>query len=219
MDGCGCDGYASPIDDSTARRDRDRYRSHGPDRTTRMLLDMITADSPSGATVLDVGGGIGIINHELLKRGASSAVLVEASAAYLDLARREAEAAGLGDRIAILAGDFVRRAADVGAADIVTLDRVVCCYPDADALMAAASSKSRRLLGLVLPRDRWFVRWAVRLENVRWWLRRSAYRAVVHPTDRIDRLAATAGLRPRAESGTLVWRVVLYARVEPDPAA
>ena len=80
--------------------------------------------------------------------------------------------------------------------------------------MTASAEKSRKLLGLVLPRDRWYVRWAVRLDNVRWWLLRSAYRAQAHANARIDELAMARDLRPIAEDFTLFWRVVLYARRE-----
>ena len=76
MDACGCDGYASPFDERSARTDRDTYHANGPDRTTRMLLDMIEAEDPRDLTLLDVGGGIGIIDIELLRAGARHAVLV-----------------------------------------------------------------------------------------------------------------------------------------------
>ena len=217
MDSCGCDGYATPVDATLAEHDRRAYHARGPDRTTRMLLEMIVAAGATDATLLDVGGGIGVIDHELLKAGARSAVLVEASPAYLDAARAEAQEADLLDRLTIVAGDLVRRAADIDPADIVTLDRVVCCYPEADALITASAERSRRLLGLVLPRDRWYVRWAIRLDNVRWWLMRSAYRAQAHANARIDALAMAKGLRPISEDFTHFWRVVLYARrEEPD---
>ena len=104
MDACGCDDYASPIDASTAQADRASYHSAGPDRTTRMLLDMIAANTESGVSLLDVGGGIGVIAHELLKSRANRAVLVEASPAYLEAARDEATEAGLADRLEIVAG-------------------------------------------------------------------------------------------------------------------
>lgn len=76
---CGCDGYASPIDAGIAAADRRHYHRKGPDPTTRLLLDMIRADASTGATVLDIGGGIGVIDIELLRTIASRAVLVEAS--------------------------------------------------------------------------------------------------------------------------------------------
>jgi hypothetical protein len=65
---------------------------------------------------------------------------------------------------------------------------------------------------LVLPQDRWYVRWLIRLDNARWWLKRSAYRAYVHANTRIDEQLVAAGLSVRAESGTRFWRVVLYER-------
>lgn len=214
MDCCGCDDYPSaPFDPDEAQRVRDRYHDVGPDETTQMLLDMIGAEGASGATVLDIGGGIGIIDHELLRRGAGRAVIVEASPAYLAAARDEASMAGLLDRIDIVAGDFVRHAEALEEADIVTLDRVVCCYRAADELVPASAAHARRLYGLVLPRDRWYVRWLIRLENVRWRLKRSAYRAYAHPNARIDAQVRAAGLQPRSEAFTAFWRVVLYERV------
>ena len=111
-------------------------------------------------------------------------------------------------------GDFVRRAAETDAADIVTLHRVVCCYPDADALVGLSSARARRVYGLVLPRDRWVTRAVLRLLNVTMWIRRKAYRAYVHPNARVDALAAASGLEPRAETGTFIWRVVVYDRAD-----
>lgn len=212
MDACGCDDRPTPFDDRQARRDRERYRSGGPDETTRMLLDMIVSRGAAGATVLDIGGGIGVIDHELMAAGARRAVLIDASPAALRAARAEAEAAGLGDRLRILAGDFVGQADRIDAADIVTLDRVVCCYGGVEALISASAARARRLYGLVLPRDRWYIPWLTRLENVQWWLRRSAFRAYAHANARVDALVADAGLSLRAEAFTSYWRVVLFER-------
>jgi len=214
MECCGCDGYATPFDRDEARRDRDRYHADGPDETTRLLLDMIGSEAAQGATVLDIGGGIGVIDQELLRRGASRAVLVDASPAYLDAAREEAADAALLDRWQIVAGDFVRHADAVASADIVTLDRVVCCYDAVDELVPASAAHARRLYGLVLPRDRWYVRWLIRLDNVRYRFQRRAYRAYAHANVRVDEHARAAGLRPRSEAFTRYWRVVLYERVD-----
>jgi magnesium-protoporphyrin O-methyltransferase len=214
MDACGCEpgGFASIFDRRNAERDRDRYRRNGPDRTTRMLLELLGPYHAAGSTVLDVGGGIGIIDHELLKSGAGHAVLVDGSQASLEVARQEARRLGLLDRIEFVEGDFVRRAAALDPAEIVTLDRVVCCYPDAEGLVSLSAARARTAYGLVLPRDRWLVRVAVRLENLWFRLRRSPYRAYVHPTDRVDAIVAATGLHPGAERHTAYWRVVVYDR-------
>ncbi len=214
MDACGCDadGFASIFDRRRAERDRDRYRRSGPDRTTRMLLELLAPYRSTGSTVLDIGGGIGIIDHELLRTGAGHAVLVDGSTASLEVARQEARRLNLLDRIEFVEGDFVRRAAAIDAADIVTLDRVVCCYPDAEGLVGLSAARVRTVYGLVLPRDRRLVRIAIRLENLWFRLRRKAYRAYVHPTARVDEIAAANGLHPGSERHTIFWRVVIYDR-------
>jgi hypothetical protein len=212
MDACGCDDFASIFDRRTAEDDRDRYRRKGPDRTTRMLLDLLAPYRSAGSTLLDIGGGIGVIDHELLRAGAGHAVLVDGSTAYLDVARQEARRTHTLDRIEFVEGDFVRRAEAIDPADIVTLDRVICCYPDAEGLVGLSAERARTAYGLVLPRDRWFVRLAIRLENLWFRLRRKAYRAYAHPNARVDELAAATGLHPASERGTLLWRVVVYDR-------
>jgi magnesium-protoporphyrin O-methyltransferase len=220
MDACGCDEFASIFDRRTAEHDRDRYRRNGPDKTTRMLLELLEPYRSTGSSVLDIGGGIGVVDHELLRAGAGHAVLVDASTAYLDVARQEARRLNLLDRIEFVEGDFVRRAAAIDPADIVTLDRVVCCYPDAEALVGLSAARARTVYGLVLPRDRRLVRIAIRLENAWFRLRRKAYRAYAHPTATVDALVGASGLRPTAERGTYFWRVVVYDRtVTPSGAS
>lgn len=177
-----------------------------------MLLDLLRPSVDASTTVLDIGSGIGIIDQELLRAGAAHAVLVDGSAAYLEVARHEARRTDLLDRMDIVEGDFVRRAGEVADAEIVTLDRVICCYPDADGLVAGSAALARRLYGVVLPRDRWVTRTVLRLVNAWYRLRGRAYRAYVHPNARIDELASAAGLRLRVETGTFVWRVALYER-------
>jgi magnesium-protoporphyrin O-methyltransferase len=212
MDTCGCDDHFSIFDRRTAVQDRDRYRQQGPDRTTQMLLDMIAPAVSSGATLLDIGGGIGVIDHELLRAGAGHAVIVDASPAYLQVARDEARSQNLLNRIDFVDGDFVRHAPGIDSADIVTLDRVVCCYPDAEALVGLSAAKARRIYGLVLPRDGLLIRLGLGLTNIGFKLRRRTYRAYGHPNAIVDRLVAEHGLRPLAERTTWFWRVVVYER-------
>ena len=212
MDACGCDEFATIFDRRTAEHDLERYRTKGPDRTTRMLLDMVRPVMTTGATVLDIGGGVGVLDHELLRAGAGHATLVDASAAYLTAARQEANRRNLLDRIEFVEGDFVRHAQGINPADMVTLDRVVCCYGDAAGLVGLSADRARRIYGLVLPRDGWLIRLSIRLVNVGFRIRRKAYRAYAHPNAVIDRLVAERGLQPRQERSTWFWRVVVYER-------
>jgi predicted TPR repeat methyltransferase len=212
VDACGCANPLSIFDEKTAKADLARYRSRGPDRTTGMLLDMIRSVGLRQATVLDVGGGIGVIGHELVNDGADHVVLVEASTPALDVARDEARRRGHVDRLECIDGDFVSRAPSIDRAQIVTLDRVVCCYADVSSLVRMSASRARALYGLVLPRDRAIVRLGLRALNVWYRLRGVAYRAYAHPNRFVDSLVADAGLQPRTEARTFFWRVVLYHR-------
>jgi magnesium-protoporphyrin O-methyltransferase len=177
-----------------------------------MLLDLIAPYRSSGSTLLDIGGGIGVIDQELLRSGVGHATLVDGSTASLEVAREEARRLALLDRIEFVEGDFVRRATTIDPAAIVTLDRVVRCYPHAEALVGLSAPRTRTVFGLVLPRDRLVVRIAVGLSNVWFRLRRKRYRAYVHPTARVDAIAAANGLHPGSERHTAFWRVVVYDR-------
>ncbi|MGZ8690915.1 MAG: class I SAM-dependent methyltransferase, partial [Aeromicrobium sp.] len=55
-------------------------------------------------TVLDIGGGVGAVHHELLHSGAATAVDVDASRAYIAVAREEAERQGLRATLAVIRG-------------------------------------------------------------------------------------------------------------------
>ena len=212
MDACGCSSFAAIFDRRSAERDLTRYRRAGPDTSTRMLLDMLRGVGIHGATILDVGAGIGVIDHELLRAGAGRAVLVDGSSESLAVARQEGRERHALDRMDFVDGDFVAVAGGIEAADIVTLDRVVCCYPDADALVAASAARARSWYGLVLPRDRAFLRIGLRILNAWYRLRGRAYRGYAHSNARVDAVVAAAGLRPVTEARTTVWRVVLYGR-------
>ena len=216
MDQCGCgpDEFASIFDRKTARHDRDRYRKHGPDETTRYLLEMIRPLIETATTLLDVGGGVGIIGRESIRLGAGRVTLVDGSPDYLEVARDEAREADVLDRMTFLQGDFVRQADAIEPADIVTLDRVICCYPDVEGLVGSSAAHARRALAVVLPRDRWFVRLVLGLQNLSFRVRRSGYRAFVHSNAVVDAIAARHGLRPTQERSTMIWRVALYQPVE-----
>jgi magnesium-protoporphyrin O-methyltransferase len=213
MDGCGCDKGFEIFDRRSAEADLERYRTHGPDGSTQLLLDLIRARGVRGASILDIGAGIGVIDHELLREGAGHAVLVDASPPSLEAARNEARRRGHLDRVDFVDGDFVSRAPSIDLADIVTLDRVVCCYPDMESLVRLSASRAKALYGLVLPRDNAINRVAVGLVNVWYRIRGMTYRTFAHPNDRVDAIAAEAGLRQSTERHTLFWRVVLYERV------
>lgn len=197
---------------ATARRDLQRYRKKGPDNTTRLLLEAIRAAEPDGGTLLDIGAGVGVIHHELLDDRVASATHVEAASAYIAEAHAETERRNHADRVAFVHGDFVDLATRLQDADIVTVDRVICCYPDFRSLIDASARKARRLYALSCPHDRWYIRFVVALQNLGRRITGNAFRTFVHPTSEVDEILSELGFRPRSWRGTLVWHAVLYER-------
>jgi ubiquinone/menaquinone biosynthesis C-methylase UbiE len=128
MSCCQCEGIREEFDPRLAKRELRRYVRSGLRKSTRLLLEGIRACGLRSATLLDVGGGVGVIHHELLGDGtASAATHLDASPAYISVAREEATRRGHGDRVRFIEGDFVELASSLEAVDIVTLDRVICC--------------------------------------------------------------------------------------------
>ncbi len=203
---------ASHFDHHMAERDLQRYRSNGADKSTKRLVDAITSAGVSDATVLDIGAGIGVVAHELLAGGARRVTLVDASPAYVDAARSEAERRGHADRVEFRHGDFVAVADQVPTADVVTLDRVICCYPDMEGLVAASVPRARRLYGVVYPRDSWWVRLMIVIQNAMRRTKGNEFRTFVHSPRAIDVAIRTQGFMPRSIQRSAVWITALYER-------
>jgi magnesium-protoporphyrin O-methyltransferase len=109
-------------------------------------------------------------------------------------------------------GDFVALAEGIPAADVVSLDRVICCYPDMERLVAASTGKAHRLYGAVFPRERRAMKIAVAVQNWIWRLRGNPFRAYIHSTKAIDAAVRRQGFTLRSVADTLIWRVAVYAR-------
>lgn len=193
-----------------ARRDLRRYRNRGPRFSTRLLLSAIGTPANRTTTLLDIGGGVGAIPHELLASGVARAVLVEASTAYLTAAEEEASRRGYRERLRCYHGDFVDLASALAPADIVTLDRVICCYPDMEKLVAASVAKAKHTYALVYPRERWIIRMGAALVNLFLRLRGGAFRTYVHPSNAVDAAVQRFGFRRSFYERTVLWQVVTY---------
>jgi len=210
-----CTGYCAAeaqFNHKVAERDLRRYRRRGADATTRLLLTELRRRPLEGRHLLDVGGGIGVISGELSDARVASAVTVEASPAYLEVAQREVGPKYGSRPTQFVLGDFAVIAGTLPDADVVTLDRVVCCYPDPEALLGAAAAKTRQVLAFTYPRDRWYVRTMFAFGN--FWLRLTGkkFRAFVHGPEQMAAVLEAAGLVRATQRKTLVWMLDLYQR-------
>lgn len=209
---CDAPAWAGQFDRQIAIRDLRDYQRNGPAATTQALIDALRRAGVEGATLLDIGGGIGAIQFELLREGLQSAASVDASPDYQELARAEAAQRRVADQITFQLGDFVELAPRISAADIVTLDRVVCCYAEMEPLVRLSAERCRRLYGLVYPRDRWPTRVVIRVQNFFRALWRNPFRSFVHPVAAMDALIRSLGFTERCKVRTFVWEVVVYEK-------
>ena len=201
------------FDAKQARKDLKAYRKKGPQGATRRLLAALRERLEVGFSLLDIGGGVGVLQHELARAGAVSVTAVDASQAYLHELDAEALSQGYRDRQTLVAGDFVAVADEIPAATVVTLDKVICCYPDMQGLVAASAAKAKRIYAIVVPSDRLWLRLASRVANfvvsrVLGW----RFQSFVHSHQAIDAVCASQGLLPSSTDPGLVWHVRIYER-------
>ena len=185
-----------------------RYRKRGLDRTAARMVAFLAEQGVDGATVLEVGGGVGDIQIELLRRGAASATNLELVDSYDADARALAADAGLTDRITRRQLDIAATPDAVEQHDIVVLHRVVCCYPDYQRLLGAAAEHAGRLMVFSHPPGGAISRAAVAAENLFFRVRRSPFRTFAHDPDAMTATVADHGMREAYRHRGLVWHVV-----------
>ena len=192
-----------------------RLRWLGPEATQRQLIEGLRAAGLEGAELLEVGCGTGYLHQALLRMGAARATGVDLSEKMLAIARDEAEAAGLGARTDYRRGDFTAMVEDLPDADIVMLDKVVCCYPDWQALVGRSLAKTRRLYALTYPRDRALTRAGMRIMGWGLGIARCCYRPYIHDPAQIQRAILEGGFRRVYRATTLSWLTEVYCRADP----
>jgi len=206
---CTPSGYRKIFGSKTARRDVRKYRRRGLDEAARRIADFLVGLGVAGDSVLEVGGGVGAIQLELLKAGAARATNVELSPEYEPYA---AELLDGDERVERRVGDFVGDAAALDPADDVVLHRVVCCYPDPEALVGAAADHARQRLVLSFPPDTALFRAGSAAINAFFALTRTEFRTFVHPAAAILAPAQARGLEPALDTRTRMWRIVGFER-------
>ena len=197
------------FDKKAAKRELKRYLKKGPSKTTIMLLDAVNKVGVQGLTFLDIGGGIGAIQHALLKWGALNGISIEASPAYIDLLKDEID---LTEKVVFKHGDFTTIASDLDSADIVTLDKVICCYDDMDELVGLSSKLAQKIYAVVYPRDNWWTKLLLPIINFYPKIKGSSFRVFIHPTKQVEDIIIRNGLKRNYYNKRLFWQVAIFTR-------
>lgn len=176
------------------------------------MADWLESLGIQGATVLDVGGGVGELGLELLRRGAARATTLELSTSYDGPAAALAAEYGLADRVGRRIGDLAADGSVAEEADVVVLHRVVCCYPDADGLLAAVADHARRVVVLSHPPRNAFWRLISAGQNLGLRLVGREYRSFVHPPEGMAAVLRDHGFTVEQVHRGPIWQVLAATR-------
>lgn len=211
-DCCSPKGYRWIFSERNARAEAKRYRSKGLDPTSRRIVDFLKQQGVAGRSVLEVGGGVGAIQIELLQAGATRALSIELTATYEEAATDLLREAGLEGRVDRQVMDFAEANGTVPKADIVILNRVVCCYPDMPKLVGAAAEHSGEMLVMSFPRRTWWTRIALGAGNFGLRLARREFQVFLHPPQMILATSEQHGLRTVLDRPGVFWTVAAFHR-------
>lgn len=212
---CSRHEYDAVFTSKYARRTAKKLKASGLDETAGRMANFLSGEGIDGLTVLEIGGGVGGLHMELLRRGASRATNVELSTAYDAEAARLLADAGLADRVTRRIVNLATDPDAVPAADVVVLHRVVCCYPDFEGLLGAAADHARRMLVFSYPRPRVLTRAQTLLENASYAIRRQDFRTFVHAPRAMLGVLADRGLSEVHSGRSALWQYSGTVRSEP----
>ena len=211
-DCCTPKGYRQIFSEKNAAGEARRYRRNGLDGTSKRIFDFIRERGVEGETLLEVGGGIGAIEIELLKAGMARAVNVELTPTYEAAAGELLVEAGLTGRVDRRLMDFAEAGTEVETVDVVVMNRVICCYPDMPKLAGAAADRARGLLVMSFPNRRWWTRLGLTLANFGFRVIRMQFRVFLHPPALIVAAVEQRGFKTRLNQPGLLWQVVALER-------
>lgn len=211
-DCCSPKGYRSIFSERSAHAEAKRYRRKGLDATSLRIFELLLRQGVEGRSVLEVGGGIGALQLELLKAGAASATSIELTPTYEAAGAELLREAGLEARVERRVMDFAQSGAEVPRADIVIMNRVICCYPDMPRLAGAAADHAAELLVLSFPKDTWWMRIGLKLGNFGLRVARREFQIFLHPPRLILATSEAHGLRTVSDRPGAFWTVAALRR-------
>lgn len=206
---CSPKGYRWVFSEREARREAKRYRRKGLDSTSRQIVELLKAQGVAGRTVLEVGGGIGAIQIELLKAGAARATSIELTPTFEEVAIELLREARLEDRVERHVMDFADAARAVDSADIVVLNRVICCYHDMPKLAGAAADRAREVLALSFPREGWWTQMGIAFMDLVLRISRREFQVFYHQPKEILATCERHGLKTIVNRPGLAWTVAV----------
>ena len=207
---CGADVF---FDQKMAAKQYRQYLKKGATGVTAKLIQQLGKTSPQGKSLIDVGGGIGALEWWFLENRGDQTTAVDASSGYLELAQKHAVEQGWEDRSRFVFGDFAEIHGQLKRADYVTLDKVVCCYPNYKEILEASCDKAESYLALSYPMDGWLAQLVASIGVLKARLKTRAFRPYIHPVSNIRGIITQKGFKRMDYIMVFPWYVETYQRI------
>lgn len=207
---CGADQF---FDLKIAEKKMKSFKRKGAGNTTKKLLNLLMQQNLNGKTLLDIGGGIGAIQWFFLENGAKNTLDVDASNGYIKVAKAHAVENELADKAQFLTGDFIDNAEEIQAHDFVTLDKVVCCYPDYKSLIGQALEKCTDTIALTFPLGGPLSKITAIIENIYFSFKKNPFNTYIHSPREIEEFIVSKGFAPVQKKISFPWHIQIYSRV------
>ena len=211
-DNCSCVGVNTLFNEKSVRKEYKRYLRKGGHKMTKKLVAALKKEDLTGKSLIDIGGGLGAIHHQLLEAGVETAIDVDGSEAYIAKSKEEAKRLNHEDKVTHHFGDYVEQAESVGEADIVTLDKVICCYKDMRELVSKSSENAMRYYGVVYPVDKWWTRSFSSIANIFVKFRSKEFQSYIHSTQEVEEIIFSNGFKRHFYYNNFIWQVILYVK-------
>jgi len=195
-----------------AQRDLNNLKNTGAKKSTRVLLNVLRNLNLEGMHLLDIGAGIGVVSIELRHSGISEITHNDMSSAYLNVFKNEFGERLKGIKINSLQGDFVEISDKIESADIVVLDKSICCYPHYSELVNVSASKAKTWYAYVIPRDTWWVKLVHYFMQLPKSFKSDSFRSFVYPVDKVEKIVLEHGFAKFTQVHRREWLIAVFKK-------
>ena len=214
MSCCQNNLYNSTFDRKRAQEELANYRANGPKENSLPLINMLKKLELKNASVLDIGSGVGAVILELFDQGISHATYNDFSTAYSEAFQEEVSNKAVDKQVEFHLGDFLEEHQKIEQADLVTLDKVICCYKNYEGLVSISAQKAKKWYAYSAPRDVWWVRFVYFLKQKIRWIENNPFRSYVHPIQKIENILSKNDFKKIRSTSNWEWETVVYEKVK-----
>jgi magnesium-protoporphyrin O-methyltransferase len=207
---CGTDMF---FDKKKSNKEYRDYLKKGPSRITAKIIKQLTSQTIEGKSLLDVGGGIGALQWWFLTMGGAQTSSIDASSSYLLQSQNHATENEWGSKTQFIFGDYTEVHNQVHSPDYITLDKVICCYPNFKEIIEISCFKANSHVALSYPTDDVFSKIIFGLIILFMEFKRNSFRPYIHPVKSIRKAFEQYGYERVSYAMAFPWHIETYRKI------